>query len=164
MYIDFGNPENRSMEKGKMYLPKRMEPNQAAFEKVGFVFKDIGHRVFYEVVLPEGWKYDGWDIKDQHGIIRVWIKVNSNLDYQDGRMKLYVRYHIDEEWFKDKSSQVYKTIQVVVQDRQNDDSVIWTAGECDFQATAEQEQFYQEAKKYLKENFPDYEDPTEYWE
>lgn len=164
MYIDFGNPENRSMEKGKLYLPKRMEPSQDAFEKVGFVFKNIGHRVFYEVVLPEGWEYDGWDIMDQNGVRRVWLRLDSNLNYQDGRMELYPRYRIDEEWFKDASSKMYTKIQVVVLDRQKEDWIIWSAGECDFHASDEQEKLHRDAKKYMKENFPDYEDPTAYWD
>ena len=100
MYIDFMNPENRFMDEEKLYFPKRMEPSQETFEKVGFVFKDIDHRVFYEVALPKGWKYDGWNIKDQNGVTRVWLRLDSNLNYQEGKMILYPRYHIDEEWLK----------------------------------------------------------------
>lgn len=170
MYIDFGNPENTAI-RGIQVLPKNMEPTQEAFEKVGFVFENIEHRIFFKAQLPKGWKKNDCDyLVDKNNAERGSIRVMSNRGYQKARMCLFTRFYIDEMEPSVKDDWC-SPFHIVVRDRRNGKSIVFcsiaTYPSFDLDADAH-EKCYAKAKEevmeFLEKNYPDWADCTKYWD
>jgi hypothetical protein len=143
-------------------LPIDMKPSREVFEKVGFTFESIRDNVLCKATLPAGWtiKNEGyWSyIYDDKGRFRA----NSFYKFWDmcGHMKLCSRFYIGyEHVVKDD---VYSPVRVAV--KNSDDKVVFITEESAEEYSKEHDALRGKAKEYLNQNYPDWEDPTKYWD
>lgn len=146
-------------------LPKEMNPSQAAFEAIGFKFKDIGDDVLFQASLPEGWtlKSDGgyWtDLIDEKGRKRGSYFYKGAFYDRSGHMSLSRRFqatydHINpEDW--------ESPVKVFVKDA--DGTILFEAGQCAKAYSDECDALMSQAKDYLNTNYPGWEDASRYWD
>lgn len=143
-------------------LPKNMFPSQEAFEKVGFIFKDTDDPLFVQASLPEGWelKYDDTDglhyFVDQKGRTRgTYISTDDEADENIGLYRsigLFIRFYTFYS-SNDGRISVY-----------DEDKVIYTAGICKSPCSPQYFELIDDAKAYLAEHYPEWKDPTKYWD
>lgn len=155
--------QNRARK--SLMLPKIMTPNQETFEALGFTFKDVGDNVLFKATLPTGWTLKAecgyWtDIFDEKGRKRGNSFYKGAFYDRNGQMSLSTRFHIESSPADKKHWMGPFTI--FVQDA--DGSVVFSAGKCRYFETDEYYQLIDEAKQYLHENYPDWENPTKYWD
>lgn len=154
--------------KNSTRLPKEMNPNQAAFEALGFTFNDIGDDILCEATLPEGWKTVEtpgssilWEnLVDDKGRVRGNYCYKGALYDRYGHMSLNARFQLTYEHTNpdDWDSPVI----VVVKDA--DGTVIFNAGQCDRAYSDAYKALMKKAKDFLKSNYPEWEDVTKYWD
>lgn len=146
-------------------LPRDMRPSKEAFESLGFTFEDIGDDVLYQATLPDGWtlKSDGgyWTyLIDEKGRERGSYFYKGAFYDRSGHMNLSQRFHatyenIDpEDWDS--------PIKVHVKDA--DGTIIFDAGQCEKAYSDEYDKLMRTATEYLATNYPDWKDPTKYWD
>jgi hypothetical protein len=146
-------------------LPKDMRPNKEAYESLGFTFEDIGDNVLCQATLPNGWtlRSDGgyWTyLIDEKGRERGSYFYKGAFYDRSGHMNLSQRFRITydnigpEDW---KSP-------VKVSAKDADGTIIFEAGQCDKVYSEEYDNLMSKATEYLATNYPDWEDPTKYWD
>lgn len=149
-------------------LPRDMSPSQAAFEALGFTFTDIGDDVLFEATLPEGWSTQEspgssilWEnLIDDKGRVRGTYCYKGAFYDRYGHMSLSCRYHLTYQNVDPDNWD--SPINVVVTDA--DGSVIFNAGQCKKAYSKEYNKLVAKAEKYLKSNYPEWEDATKYWD
>ncbi len=151
-------------------MPREMHPTKEAFEKLGFVFKDIpGDDVLCYGALPEGWSIrptdqSTWhDIVDENGITRGDMFYRASSYDRDAHMKLFCRYRVRREII-DGETEIFFG---------NETEKLFVAGrvKIDFDASREEveSQFERtnmlimKAQKFADENYPDWENVHAYW-
>ena len=149
-------------------LPIKMNPSKEAFEALGFTFEEIDDDLLCKATLPEGWTMkadeDGgyWTyIYDSKGRERASYFYKGAIYDRDAFMDLKQRYTYtyDHVISKDYNSPIF----IYVKDKA-DGKIIYNAGQCDQAYSDEYNALMDKAKEFLKNNFPEWEDPTKYWD
>lgn len=156
--------EQRSAHRNLM-LPKEMTPSKEAFEAFGFIFEDIDDDVLYKATLPDGWKLDSeggyWTyIIDDKGRKRGSSFYKGAFYDRKGSMSLYPRFQVTCIATDPESRKGPFTVSV----KDADDTILFTAGECDEAYSDECRELMNKAEDYLKSNYPAWKDPTKYWD
>ena len=146
-------------------LPKEMYPSQAAFEAIGFKFKDIGDDVLFQASLPEGWtlKSDGgyWTyLIDDIGRNRGSYFYKGAFYDRSGHMSLSKRFHVTYDNINPEDWE--SPVKVFVKDA--DGTILFEAGQCDKKYSEEYDALISQAKHYLNTNYPGWEDASKYWD
>lgn len=146
--------------------PGGQEFGKDAFEKIGFVFGAPIDEVFQQATLPAGWIRKASDhamwsyIHDEQGRCRVEVFYKAAFYDRNAHARLVQRYNYTQDWTK--KGEELTCVQVV--DKGDGDKVIATFGE--FKAndySGISDKHYDEAKSYLNEHFPGWQDPTAHW-
>ena len=139
-------------------LPKIMYPNIQAFLALGFKFEDIGDDVLYQATLPDGWTLssDG-NILDSKDRIRGSYYYTGSFYDRGGKMSLNRRF--DTTYVINDDEEM--PITVVAVDR---GEIIYTAGKCKNSCCMDHDNLRCKAMEYLNIKFPDWRDPTKYWD
>ena len=145
-------------------LPKDMRPSKEAFESLKFTFKDIGDDVLYQATLPDGWtlKSDGgyWTyLIDEKGRERGNYFYKGAFWDRSGHMNLHTRFRVCHEYISDDCD---SPIKICAKDA--DGTVIFDAGQCKEYYADGYEDKMKKATEYLDTNYPDWNDPTKYWD
>lgn len=139
---------------GEYYtIPRFFNPSKKAFEELGFKIEVLEEEeIMGGVILPEGWniKKNEFAILDEKGRKRArWFYKSLIYGKEEGKTELLCRYSI--------------TIIKI--------GTLWCGmahdwnGEIFFEIReSDKEKVYEQVKKYLEENFPNWEDPTKYWD
>ena len=136
------------------YIP----PCQAhSFTAVGFKVRKIGTDTF-KLFLPKGWNIiqasnDWTSIVDEHNHIRAVTEATSMSIRLLPRFRCDIS-HIDNDWGA--------PIEITVKD--TDGSVIFKAGQCEEAYSKDFKRLLEEAKQYLFLTYPEWNDPTKYWD
>lgn len=146
-------------------LPKEMRPNQAVFEALGFTFEDDGDDVLCKATLPDGWKLksDGgyWTyLIDEKGRERGSYFYKGAFYDRSGHMSLNQRFHATSEHIDPEDWE--SPVNVIVKDA--DGTILFTAGQCTKTYSDEYDELMAKAKDYLKTNYPEWENPSMYWD
>lgn len=147
-------------------LPIKMYPSKEAFEDLGFTFEDIGDNVLCQATLPDGWKLkaDGggyWTyLIDEKGRERGCYFYKGAFYDRSGHMHLSQRYHVTCDAIDPEKWEGPYTVSV----KDADDTILFTAGECEKTYSDEYDELMNQAKEYLRTNYPEWEDPTKYWD
>ena len=147
-------------------LPMEMNPSKEAFESFGFTFEDIGDDVLCKATLPDGWKLkaDGggyWTyLIDEKGRKRGSCFYKGASYDRNGYMYLSRRFLITYDAADPKKRQGPYNVSV----KDADGTILFTAGKCDKTDSYEYEELIKLAKEYLRTNYPEWEDPTKYWD
>lgn len=145
-------------------LPRKMYPSKEVFEAFGFTFKDIDDPILYQASLPEGWllkKENGYwtNLIDEKGRKRGNFFYKGAFYDRNGSMKLFQRFSIKEEaTIPEKWEGPY-----IISVKDSDGNTIFTAGKCDKLFSDEYNKLIDQAKEFLHTNYPNWEDPTKYW-
>lgn len=157
----------------KTLMAKDMRPRKEVWEQLGFTFEDIPNdRVLCNATLPEGWSIQAtehamWNnILDQNGTVRGKMFYKAAFYDRSANMYLQCRYQVCTNYIgKDYSiTEIYFG---------NDTEKLFVAGTISKNLNAsrearlrfydEEEKLKQQATNWAKENYPDYEDVTAYW-
>ena len=145
-------------------LPKDMSPSKEDFESLGFTFKDIGDDVLYQATLPDGWtlKSDGyWTyLIDEKGRERGSYFYKGAFWDRSGHMNLHTRFRVCEG--HTNSDDCDSPIKIYAKDA--DGTVIFDAGQCKEYYADGYEDKIKKAVEYLDTNYPEWNDPTKYWD
>lgn len=147
-------------------LPIKMKPSKETFEALGFTFEDIGDDVLCKAALPDGWKLkaDGggyWTyLIDEKGRKRGSYFYKGAFYDRSGYMNLSQRFYATYDAADPENWEGPFTVLV----KDADDTIIFTAGKCAKVHTDEYKKLMDKATDYLKTNYPDWEDPTKYWD
>lgn len=157
--------EKKTEERKTYKLPKAMKPSKETFESLGFIFKDIGDDVMYQVTLPKG-----WTIKPSAG---YWSYLVDEKDRRRGssfykrtyfthrgNMHLVQRFHKDFEY--DDPESMNSPVNVYVIDY--DGTIVFRAGQAKEAYSKEFYELMNKANEYLIANYPDWNNPTKYWD
>ncbi len=148
-------------------MPIELLPNREAFEKVGFKFGDPIDTLFVAAALPPGWQREATDhamwshIVDEHGRKRVNIFYKAA--FYDRRADARIEPRYTAQWmFPGEPSSGLQDGQVVwvVRDAGKEIHRGAPFSRDDFDADKKEAEA---VKTWLKERFPDHEDPTAYW-
>ncbi len=141
----------------EVILPSFMIPNQEAFEKSGFIMEKLkfshGHANVYKSTLPKGWKLR--KSKQEHFIYFIDEKGRKRGYFDSDHMRLVPKYFLD--WYNP-----FYPVTVVVRDMDN--HIYLLAGECEERYTEEFNQIISKAVDWLNSNYPEWKDPTKYWD
>ncbi len=153
-------------------LAKKMYPSREMFEKLGFTFEEIeGDRVLVNATLPEGWSLEPtnssyWtDILDDKGRRRAYMFYKAAFYDRDAHMDLSRRYSVHEDELEGDIREIYFGAP---------DEKLFVAGSVHYSwempreervvAYDEKEALIAAAEAWGKENYPEYYDPTAYWD
>ncbi len=147
------------------YLPKNMTPNKEDFESIGFTFEDVGDAVLYQATLPNGWKLESdggyWTyFIDEKGRNRGSSFYKGALYDRRGEMSLTERFRIDYKRVDTENRE--SPIKVYVID--TDKNIIFEAGQCEEPYSDEYYCLVDKATDYMNVNYPDWENPSKYWD
>lgn len=145
-------------------LPKNMKPNKETFEGLGFKFKNIKDKNFCLATLPTGWK-SVWDnILDCPCIVDEKECDRASYFFSNGKSTLLmgIRFSIHTEPIG--SGHYPSHIIVSVIDNSNNDKTLFVVGQCEREGSAEYIELIDKAHVYLDEHYPDWKDPTKYWD
>ncbi len=139
-------------------LPKNMSPSKKAFETLGFKFKECEDELMYSATLPKGWKYiigTGYygKILDDQGRSRVTTFYKALPYDRDANMSL--KRSIKIEIISVTSDLTTITITKAGKTLKQ----VGTAS-----SPAEVDRLIEKAKAFLNQNFPEWNDPTKYWD
>ena len=150
-------------------LPKKMYGKEYAFIALGFKFENADFENVYKATLPIGWTIIdtptlAFSIYDEKKRLRATGEVSSIFT----GMGLERRYNTSEQYDNEKKS---FTVSVIDWDK----TVLFTSTlPCPvrltrvpglgYERTKEYEAIIAEAKAYLATHFPEWEDPTKYWD
>ena len=151
----------------------KIEDFRAPWIALGFKFGAVTEEIFVECEFPKGWKkeptdHDMWsDILDEKGRKRGSIFYKAAFYDRSAHARLTPRFYVSSDY--DKPTQTVSVadalgeVKFCVSGLEKPD---W--GACD-RPTAERKQAkIDEARaaceQYLKTNFPDYENPSAYWD
>lgn len=146
-------------------LPKKMRPSKEAFENLGFTFQDIDDDVLYQATLPEGWilKSDGgyWTtLIDEKGRNRGSYFYKGAFYDRSGHMSLSQRFQATY----DSADPEHWKAPFTVSAKDADGTIIFTAGQCEDAFSQDCDDLMSKAEEYLNTNYPEWKDPTKYWD
>lgn len=147
-------------------LPKKMNPSKEAFENLGVTFEDIGDDVLYKATLPDGWKLKGdgggyWTyIIDEKGRERGSYFYKGAFYDRSGHMNLSHRFRVTCDAADPEKWKGPYTVSV----KDADGTIIFTAGKCERTHSQEYNALMNQCTTYLRTNYPEWEDPTKYWD
>ena len=149
-------------------LPIKMNPSKEAFEALGFVFEEIDDDLLCKATLPEGWTMkadeDGgyWTyLYDAKGRKRASYFYKGAIYDRDAFMDQKQRYTYTYDYVI--SEEYNSTIYIYVKDNA-EGKIAYNAGQCAQAYSDEYKALMDKAKEFLKKNFPEWEDPTKYWD
>ena len=159
--------EQKSVKNSRR-LPKEMYPSKAAFEDLGFTFTDTGDEILYEATLPEGWKTVEtpgssilWEnLVDDKGRVRGNYCYKGAFYDRYGVMNLKSRYNSTYELTKPNDWD--SPVNVVVKDA--DGTIIFHVGQCEKMYSDKYFYLLKKGEEFLNSNYPDWKDPTKYWD
>ena len=128
------------------YLPKNMTPNKEDFESIGFTFEDVGGYWTYFI--------------DEKGRNRGSSFYKGALYDRRGEMSLTERFRIDYKRVDTENRE--SPIKVYVID--TDKNIIFEAGQCEEPYSDEYYCLVDKATDYMNVNYPDWENPSKYWD
>jgi hypothetical protein len=144
-------------------MPKTMNPDRAAFEKLGFVFGEDVDELFIKATLPDGWTREATDhamwsyILDQCGRRRIGVFYKAAFYDRRANARAERRYHT-EALDIDKPEGAHGVRDCATGE------IIWR-GESykqnDWETYRAQEAA---AMAWLDKNYPLHLDPTAYWD
>ena len=145
-------------------LPKKMRPTQEAFEALGFTFEDIGDSVLFKATLPDGWCLEEaggyWtNLIDEKGRKRGSYFYKSAFYDRDGNMRLSQRFHATYDAESPEKREGPYTVSV----KDADGTILFTAGQCQKAYSDEFDKLMEQAEEFLHTNYPEWKDPTKYW-
>lgn len=146
-------------------LPKDMKTDEEFFRKLGFSFEKNGDDILQKVTLPIGWTAKKKNmfstvLYDQKGRKRARAFYAKNWVVYEGNLALYRRYSVKEIF--GSMEEIFRPFTVAVTDYDN--SILFVAGQCMYKGSEEYDTLMGKAKNFLKENFPEWENPTKYWD
>ena len=160
------------MEREKIELPLAFIPNAESFEKLGFKL-DLNYKNenFCNALLPEGWhefrnEKDGCVyIMDEDFSTRAIINTRFGFDGKTGSVRLLCRYQI----ITYKMNEAMEEYMVSLVDTKTSEilySEHYSTLEADklFGKIMIEEQNAKKIVKFAQEHYPDYMDPTSYWD
>lgn len=143
-------------------------------EKIGIKFGEQVDDLFVRVQLPQGWKivptaHSMWShLVDDKGRERAGIFYKAAFYDRDAHISLSQRFVPTQEYIHDTPppKHEYKSpdrIQYVAKDC---GKVVFTAGELSYEDRNwdAQDALKKQVRQWLNQNFPQWEDPTVYWE
>lgn len=152
---------------------RRGEDNKAQFESVGFVFGAPADDLFVNVKFPEGWKkvpteHSMWtDIVDHKGRKRGAIFYKAAFYDRSAHCHLTRRFDVTQTYgdgttnetayIADACGEVNQRIEGLKRPDYNDRAEAQ-------RRNAAMDEAKTKLRAWLKENFPNYESPTAYWE
>ena len=106
-------------------------------------------------ILPKGWELDKYGLGLLKGNVSRGCLIIKRISPPYAIFELYLRtrYHVDC---------FVGTKQVCVIDYDN--SIVYEIGKVEDICSEECKRLIQQGKKWLDENYPDWQDPTKYWE
>ena len=154
-------------------MPLELHPSKEAFESVGFVFGDKIDDVFMSAHLPEGWTREATEhamhstILDAKGRERVSVFYKAAFYDRCANAGLKPRYMADHLAYTIDHPRDDKTDAMIITDAGD---IIKQFDVIDFSELEgearwkKQDEMEGEARKWLSKNFPDFADPTAYWD
>ena len=160
------------MEREKIELPLAFIPNAESFKKLGFRL-DLNYKNenFCNALLPEGWhefrnEKDGcMYLMDENFATRAIINTRFGFEGKTGSVRLLCRYQIIT-YTMDKTREEYMVSLVDTKTSE----IIYS----EYYSTLEAERLYgkvmienintKKIVRFAQEHYPDYMDPTCYWE
>ncbi len=147
-------------------LPKDMSPRKEVFESLGFVFEDIDDNVLYQATLPDGWKLESdggyWTtIIDEKGRNRGSYFYKGAFYDRSGHMKLFRKFFLSNVYAdpEDFSSPVTLVVKEI-----GNENIVYEAGQCEKSYGDDYFKLEKKAKEWLNTHYPEWEDPTKYWD
>lgn len=143
-------------------LPLTMHPNREAFEGLCFTFNDdIQDGSLVSATLPVGWKSVGNDgpwilLIDEKGRKRASYRCHKSQCH----MGLHERFAIHSEMLSDLWP---CPSRVFVKDHATNE-ILFVAGQFQSGQLEARDRFVSNASKYLDQHYPDWKDPTKYWD
>ncbi len=131
-------------------------------ESLGVAFKNVADDLFWNVTLPTGWNlqpsdHSMWNsLVDDKGRTRARIFYKAAFYDRKAHISLSSRYQMDS--YHDISKGVYA---VVILDGEK---VLYEAGQYEDRDYTEQDRLRVIATEWMKQNYPDYENPLAYWD
>lgn len=140
---------------------------RSRLESLGFVFdnRPVGNELFIKVKFPAGWKkvptdHSMWtDLVDDRGRKRGGLFYKAAFYDRHAHLSLTRRFSTGID-YTDKMSNEEKYICCIF-DQGVAVHIVGTAGKQDWTA---QDKLDKDAKEWLRENYPNWEDPTAYWD
>ena len=168
LFSHFKNQSSPPQKPVTGLLPKDLDPEKEIFESLGFIFTDSDNPLLYQATLPLGWTICKDEkkricIKDEKERIRVQVRSNPSTLCLD----LLTRYQITEFYDKKKESFVISILDW------NKKKLFSTRGHCPerlrpekggWERTSEYCAIRDEYLEFVENNFPDWRDPTKYWD
>ena len=157
--------EDQKKERLVVKLPRVMKPNKKSFESIGFSFEEIeDDNVLTLATLPEGWTIKPgigyWSyLIDEKGRNRGSIFYKTTFYDRKGHMALRKRIHITYEFLEEVDS---NPISVCALDER--ENIIYCAGRCEGLYTEDYYNLVNMVSEYLLVNYPEWENPTKYWD
>lgn len=146
-------------------LPKKMAPSKEAFEAFGFTFEDIGDDVLCKATLPDGWtlesdgEYCTYLVDEKNRKRGIYFYKGAFYD-RSGHMNLLKRFRVICD---DANPETYEG-PYTISAKDVDGTILFTAGKCEELYSGEYYDLINLAEEYLDANYPEWEDPTKYWD
>lgn len=149
-------------------LPKKMSPNKEAFINVGFTFEKCTLKDKIKVYLPEN-----WTIKEENGVLRYFYDQKNRLRgeilheykslYCDFKGEICLRRRFHPSYIYKNKNYVNSVVIVFIED--TDGKMVLKIGECrNVFDCKEFDELMTKAKEYLNRNYPDWKNPSSYWD
>jgi hypothetical protein len=148
-------------------LPLVGTEDRKPWEAMGFKFTDEKDNLFVRVDMPEGWKFGKQEggyhsyLLDDQGRSRAYMFYKGAFYDQDAFIRLKTRYSINNRSSKLEDSEV----KGFVEDNNFDPPQILfttTTPKTD-KYYGDQDKVKEQCEKWLKKNYPKWQDPTSYW-
>lgn len=145
--------------------------NREVWEKLGFVFGEPADDLFVNVTMPEGWElrptsHSMWsDLRDEQGRIRAQMFYKAAFYDRDAHISLCRRFSVN--CYDNQEGEPDSLLRISVYDKgsMRQEPVHIIEFECDNQKErySRREELGNEAKEWLNETYPDWQDPLAYW-
>lgn len=157
-------------------LPQRtLRQDRALFEQVGIVFGDPVDDVFVKATLPEGWSRHGsshsmWShILDEKGRSRIAVFYKGAFYDRRAHMRLLPRFGVASELeveddYDSRRRYVVEDASKPVEGETKTGEVAFASDYADDGDYDTQDQREKECFAWLDEHFPQWADPTAYWD
>lgn len=150
------------MSTAALALPREeLSPSKIkSFQDLGFMF-DSSNNGVYTVKLPKGWStipgQNSSMILDSKNRSRVFSSMGFFAVKND--VKFLTRYKVESERI---TNDKFSPVSVYVAD--SDGNLIKKIGQCGTYYSEDYNRLVEKAENYLDENFPNWRDPSSYWD
>lgn len=141
-----------------------LHQEKEVFESLGFKFEDIENESCHQIILPDKWQFNSEPIgRYCLGILDKEKRIRAILDLHDRDkiiLSLLTRYSLMDRYIDDEE----KELGIFAIDY--DDTELYYAGSYENKRRYSHifDHLTRKAENYLSEHFPDWEDPTKYWD